>query len=183
MDIACRGTGLAEQSGEAELVEGVQAEALGADGAGVVVVEGIEADGDRAVVGVALEGEAAGAETADEVLGGSEDLVGDSEERGLSAQDIVGEAGDVGPEGARDGIVGAEVEEGFLLDRGAGADGLDEAEAAAGLAADGVGFGSADEHGGGAYAEGGRGGREQSRINCNLFNYLALHRARQLIIQ
>ena len=98
--IACGGTGLAEQSGEAELVES------------------IEADGDRAVVGVALGGEAAGAETADEVLGGSEDLVGDSEERGLAAKDIASEVGDVGPEGARDGIVGAEVEEGFLLDRG-----------------------------------------------------------------
>ena len=56
------------------------------------------------------------------------------------------ETGDVRPQRARDGIVGAEVEEGFLLDRGARAAGMDEAEAEARLAADGVGLGSADEH-------------------------------------
>ena len=63
----------------------------------------------------------------------------------------LGEAGHGGPEGAGDGIVGAEVEEGDL------------AEAESGPAADGVSFGGADEHDG-AEVDGGRSGVWKSRF-------------------
>ena len=78
--IALGRAGLAQQGGQAELLEGLQAEAFGADGTAVAVVEGVEADGHGALAGAVVGGEAAGAETADEVLGGGEDVVRDGEE-------------------------------------------------------------------------------------------------------
>ena len=53
---------------------------------------------------------------------------------------------------------------------------MDEAEAEAALAGDGVGFGGADEHGGDK-DEGGRGGRGKSRAKRPVGHYLALHSA------
>jgi len=80
------------------------------------------------------------------VRGGGEDLCRSGQERFLAGKQVLGETGDLGPVRARDGIVRAEVEQGLLTHGGTAALGVDEAEAEARLAADGVGLGGADEH-------------------------------------
>ena len=85
-------------------------------------------------------------ECSDEHLGGGEDLGLGGQQGRLAGKQILGEAGDVGPEGAGEGEVGAEVEQGFLAHLAVLADGADEAEAVAGLAADEMGSGGPDEH-------------------------------------
>ena len=82
----------------------------------------------------------------------------------------------MGPEGAGEGEVGAEVEQGLLAHLAVLADEADEAVAVAGLAADEVGPGGPDEH----EDKGGRvGGRKQANPAHpqKTWHYIGLSRA------
>ena len=79
-------------------------------------------------------------------LGGGKDLGLGGRQRRLAGKQILGETGDVGPEGAGEGEVGAEVEQGFLLDLPVAANRADQAAALAGLTADQMGLGGPNEH-------------------------------------
>ena len=145
--VAGGGAGLPEQLREAELVEGVQADALGADRAGVFVSERVEQDGGPRA-GAGGGGEAAGAQLLDERLGDGADGGRVCQQRLLAGQQVLDAAGQVGPQRPLEGELGAEVEQGCLADLAAAAYGMHEAEAEAGPAGGGVGLGGADEHGG-----------------------------------
>lgn len=79
-------------------------------------------------------------------LGGGKDLELGGQQWRLAGKQILGETGDVGPEGAEEGEVGAEVEHGFLLDLRVAANRADQAVAVAGLTADQMGLGGPNEH-------------------------------------
>ena len=143
--VAGGGAGGFESVAESELVEGVEGEALGADGADVGVVEGIEVNGGEVVAG--MEG-AALEEAAVDALGEGEQWgVGRFEGKlgGIAVED---ELDELGPALGRDIKVGTEVEEVDLAGAGVRADIADEAEGGVGAAGGAVaGSDLADEHG------------------------------------
>lgn len=143
-----QGGALAQQQlGEAQVFEGLQAEALGAHRAGGVVLQAVEIDlGEAAVVGAGGGLQAPLAEAVEEVLGGLMDGGVDRQQGRLAMEQVTGEGSHLAPEMLGDRVGGAEVEEGFLADGGAVAAGFDETDAMRGLAGFGVGFGSAEEH-------------------------------------
>ena len=103
---------------------------------------------------------------------GGEDLGLGGRQGCLAGKQVLGEAGDAGPEGAGEGEVGAEVEQSLLAHLAVLADGADEAVAVAGLAADEMGSGGPDEHEDqGGRVEGAEASQSSPSARC-----LALHR-------
>ena len=104
-----------EDVGEAEIVEGLETQALAADGARVLVLQGIEVDGGD--FGLArlllhrLDAEPPGPELGDHVLGCGLHVRRGFEQRGLAAKQRLGELGDGLPLLTGHRIVGAEIEQ------------------------------------------------------------------------
>ena len=151
--IAALDAQVVEDVGEAEIVEGLEAQALAADGARVLVLQGIEVDGGD--FGLArlllhrLDAEPPGPELGDHVLGCGLHVRRGFEQRGLAAKQRLGELGDGLPLLTGHRIVGAEIEQRPVAHPVADALGEHEAMASdrlAGLV--GVGFGCLDVHGG-----------------------------------
>ncbi len=139
-----------EDVGEAEIVEGLEAQALAADRARGLVLQGIEVDGGG--FGLArlflhrLDAEPPGPEPGDDVLGCGLHVRRGCEQRRAAVEQRLGALSNFAPFLLRHRIVGAEVEERALPDLVADALREHEAMTADGLAVGGVGFGCPDEH-------------------------------------
>ena len=142
-----------EDFGEAEVVEGLEVQALAADGARVLVLQGIEVDGGD--VGLArlfqqrVCAEPLGPELGDDILGCSLHVRLAFEQRRSAVKQRLGEVGDGLPLLARQRIVGAEIEQRPVAHLVADALGEHEAMASDRLAGlIGVRPGCLDVHGG-----------------------------------
>ena len=141
-----------EDVGEAEIVEGLEAQALAADRARVLVLQGIEVDGgDFRLARLFLHrlgAEPSGPELGDDVLGCGLHVRRGFEQGRAAVEQRLGEPGNFAPFLLRHRIVGAEIEERSVAHPVA--DALREHEA---MASDwlpvlvGVGFGGLDVHG------------------------------------
>ena len=141
---------IVEDFGEAEIVEGLEAQALAADRARVLVLQGIEVDGgDFRLARFFLHRlgtEPPGPELGDDVLGCGLHVRRGFEQGRAAVEQHLGESGNFAPFLLRHRIVGAEVEKRALPDLVADALREHEAVAADRLAVGGMGLGCPDEH-------------------------------------